>query len=81
VAHDESDRELVGDVAASEAASEQLLEVAHWPSALLDWASAIALPFVVGLFLLALATALIGYLLVHLAWTAYEAVQRAYRGR
>lgn len=65
-----ADAEVADDAEVSEQAAELSLEVTHWPTALLDWASSIALPFVLGLLLLAAAAALLGFLIVQLIWTA-----------
>ena len=64
----ERDREVAADVTVSEEAAEQALEVAAWHVTLIDWASSIALPFLVGLLFLALTAAVLGYALIHAAW-------------
>jgi uncharacterized protein len=64
-----ADAKVADDLEASALATEQSLEVTHWPEALLDWASSIALPFVLGLLLLAVAAAVLGFVLVQLVWT------------
>jgi uncharacterized protein (DUF2062 family) len=63
-----ADAEVAEDLEASALAAEQSLEVTHWPEALLDWTSSIALPFVLGLLLLAVAAALLGFVLAQLVW-------------
>jgi hypothetical protein len=63
-----ADEELADDLEASELAIDQSLEVTNWPSALLDWASSIALPFMLGLTLLALLASAIGFILVQVLW-------------
>lgn len=68
--------ELAEDLAASEEAAEQALDVADWYTTLLEWASSIALPFLVGLILLASLAAMLGYLFVHIAWATYDIVVR-----
>jgi len=77
----ESDAGLVDDVAASEAAAEQSFEVTHWPDALLEWISNIALPFIIGLALLATLAALAGFLLVHVAWSLWKVLRGPRSGR
>lgn len=66
-----SDAEVAEDAQISELAAEQSLEVMHWPTALLDWSSSVALPFMLGLALLALFASALGFLLVQLLWTAF----------
>jgi uncharacterized protein (DUF2062 family) len=67
---------VAADLAATQAAAEQALVVANWSSTLLEWASTIAYPFLVGLMLVALTVALIGYLLVHACWGAQGFIQK-----
>jgi uncharacterized protein (DUF2062 family) len=67
--------DLDDDVAVSEAAAEEALDVTHWPTTLIEWASSIALPFLVGLVLSALVVATLGYVLVQAGWTVYEALR------
>lgn len=61
-------RELAADLVISEEAAEHALDVADWVSTLSDWATSIALPFVLGVVSLALIAALVGFLLTHAAW-------------
>jgi len=56
------------DVTLSERAAEQALEVGGWFSALVNWAGSVGPLLVVGLFVLAVAAAGAGYLVVQLAW-------------
>ena len=64
------------DIMISEAAIEHSLSVARWPSALIAWASEIALPFFLGLAILASLTGLLGYLTVQAVWAIAGAVRR-----
>jgi hypothetical protein len=57
------------DVAVSEAAASQALDVSGWFPTLLQWASTIGWPLLVGVVLTATGAALSGYLLVYLGWT------------
>ncbi|HUF73322.1 MAG TPA: DUF2062 domain-containing protein [Gammaproteobacteria bacterium] len=75
------DAELASDIAASEAATEQLFEISLWPTVLLDWASRIALPFLIGLMLLAFLAAALGYTAVQVTWSVSDAMQRRRRAR
>jgi len=56
------------DVALSEEAAEQALEIAGWFPTLLHWASSVGPALAVGVLVLAVAAAVAGYFLVHLAW-------------
>jgi uncharacterized protein (DUF2062 family) len=63
-----ADAEVAEDAVMSELAADQSLEVMHWPSALLEWSSSIAMPFMLGLTLLAIGVAATGFLLVQIFW-------------
>ncbi len=56
------------DVALSEQAAEQALEITGWIPTLVHWVSSIGPALVVGVFVLATAAAVTGYFLVHLGW-------------
>jgi len=56
------------DVALSEEAAEQSLEIAGWFATLLHWASSVGPALAVGVLVLASVAAVTGYFLVHLAW-------------
>jgi len=70
----ERPRELAEDAALPEAAAEQALDVVGWFPTLLEWASSIVYPFVIGIFLLAVTVALSGYLLVHAVWSVSSVI-------
>lgn len=61
-----------GDIVESEQAAENALDVGGWVPTLIDWISSVGFPLIVGIVLLALATSLLGYVCVHLAWSLSE---------
>lgn len=56
------------DVSVSEEAAAQSLEVARWYETLFRWLQSIGRPLAMGIFVLALTSSLVSFLLVHLCW-------------
>jgi uncharacterized protein (DUF2062 family) len=56
------------DVALLEQAAEQLPAASGWFSSLLSWTSSVGISLALGLGVLAVTSAVLGYVLVHLAW-------------
>jgi uncharacterized protein (DUF2062 family) len=56
------------DVSVSEAAAAQSLEVAKWYDTLFHWMRSVGPPLAMGVLFLALTSALVSFLLVHLCW-------------
>jgi uncharacterized protein len=69
-------RELVEDVYVSEEAASRALDVENWYTTLTNWMSAVGFPLLVGLFTLALALSVVGYLLTHAGWALFARVRR-----
>lgn len=65
------------DVAASEAAAAQGLEVGSWYATLLRWLQTIGRPLATGVFVLALASSLVAFLTVHFCWRWIDAWRKA----
>jgi uncharacterized protein len=68
------------DVIASEQAAQQALDVAGWFPTLANWVQSIGPPLAVGVLTLALACAVVGYLLVHTFWVVAKMLRSARRG-
>jgi uncharacterized protein len=60
------------DIAISEEAAEHALDVGGWFPTLVNWASSIGPPLLIGVLILAASVALTGFLLVHAGWRWFE---------
>jgi uncharacterized protein (DUF2062 family) len=69
------------DVAVSEEAAARGLEVATWYETLFRWLQSIGRPLAMGIFVLALTSALVSFLLVHLCWRYIRILRASARRR
>jgi uncharacterized protein (DUF2062 family) len=69
------------DVTVSEEAAARGLEVATWYETLFRWLQSIGPPLAMGILVLALTSALVSFLLVHLCWRYIRALRAAARRR
>lgn len=67
---------IADDMAATESARTHALEITLWPATLIHWTSEIAVPFMVGLLVLASMVACLGYFAVLFGWWVSDAVGR-----
>jgi hypothetical protein len=68
--------QALADIAESEEAAARALDVTDWVPTLLDWATSIGPPLLVGVLTLAVSAALIGFLLVHAVWASLARLRR-----
>ncbi len=71
--------EVLADAAESEEAASMALEVTGWFDTLIDWATSVGPPFLVGVVTLAAGTSLVGYAAVHAVWELVERLRRSSR--